>query len=41
MMPLEYASRCPRWVNWRGRKESAATKEVRKGKPLNEVLPPV
>src|SRR6266700_7014678 len=41
MIPLENASRWPRRVSQRGRKESSATKLARNGKPVKLVLPPV
>ncbi len=38
MMPFEKTSRCPRRVNWRGRKESSPTKLARNGNPVKLVL---
>ena len=37
-MPLEYTSRWPRLVSWRGRKLSPAWKLARRGKSAKPVL---
>ena len=37
-MPFEYASRSPRFANWRGTKPSRARKEATRGKSAKLVL---